>query len=232
MTQAAQDFWLDHLGNAAQFNEWVFSRFRRHLGRRILEIGCGNGNFTVLMAATGYQVTGCDIHASYVAQAARRVSQYPAAEAILADATVADFGRAYDTVVLLDVLEHVQDDAALLRRLRAILPQGGHLILKVPAFSFLFCDMDRAIGHFRRYSKASLRLCLEEAGFEIVEQDYFNIAAMAGWFINGRLLGRVTPPEGQIATFERLVPFLRRFERLFRLPLGASLIATARVRSV
>lgn len=232
MTQAAQDFWLDHLGNATRFNEWVYSRFRHQLGRSILEIGCGSGNFTVLMAANGHQVTGCDIHAPYVAEAAMRLAQYPAAKAILADATVADFGQAYDTVVMLDVLEHVQDDAGLLRRLRAILPAGGHLILKVPAFSFLFCDMDRAIGHFRRYSKASLRQCLEEAGFKIVEQNYFNIAAMAGWFINGRLLGRVTPPEGQIAAFERLVPLLRRFERVFRLPLGASLIATAKVRSV
>lgn len=232
MTQAAQDFWLNHLGQAQQFNDWVFSRFRRHLGRNILEIGCGSGNFTVLMAASGYQVTGCDIHAPYVAEASGRLAPYVGSRAILADATVMDFGHVFDTVVLLDVLEHVRDDIGLLRRLREILPPGGRLILKVPAFQLLYCNMDRAIGHFRRYSRASLRRCLREAGFEIVEQGYFNIAAMAGWFLNGVVLGRTTPPEGQIDAFERLVPFLRRFERICPLPLGASLIATAAVPSI
>ncbi len=224
---SAQDFWLDHLGQAHRFNDWVFSQFRDRLGHDVLEIGCGTGNFTQLIAAAGHRVTGCDIDDAYVAQAAQRLRPYPEARVMRKDATQAEFGQSFDSVVLLDVLEHIEDDVGMLRRLRGALRPGGTLILKVPAMPFLLCGMDRAIGHYRRYSKRSLAARLREAGFVMVRQRHFNAAAVAGWFINGKLLGRVTPPAGQLAAFERLLPVLRFLETLLRPPFGISLITTA-----
>jgi SAM-dependent methyltransferase len=227
---AAQDFWLDRLGVAHRFNAWVFSRFRRHLGRNVLEVGCGSGNFTTLIAADGRQVTGCDLHAPYVDIARARLAGYPQARVLCADATQAAFGDGYDTVVLLDVLEHIADDVGFLTRLRATLRPGGRIILKVPAYRWLYCGMDRAIGHYRRYDRASLRATLRAGGFEVVEQRYFNMFAVLGWFLNGKLLKRTTPPAEQLAAFERLVPLFRVFEAVMRVPFGISLIAVGEVK--
>jgi SAM-dependent methyltransferase len=222
---AAQDFWLAKLGVAHRFNAWVFSRFRRHLGQNVLEVGCGSGNFTTLIAAEGHAVTGCDVHAPYVDIARARLAAYPQARVLCADATQAEFSGGYDTVVLLDVLEHIEDDVGFLTRLRATLRPGGRIIIKVPAYRWLYCGMDRAIGHYRRYDRASLRETLRAAGFDVVEQRFFNAFAVLGWFLNGKLLGRTTPPAEQLAAFERLVPVFRAFENVTRIPVGVSLIA-------
>jgi SAM-dependent methyltransferase len=230
MEMDAQDFWLDRLGVAKRFNAWVFSRFRRHLGRNVLEVGCGSGNFTTLIAAEGYAVTGCDLHAPYVEIARDRLEAYPRARVVCADATQAEFDGGYDTVVLLDVLEHIEDDVGFLTRLRATLRPGGRIILKVPAYQWLFCGMDAAIGHYRRYDRTSLRETLRAGGFDVVEQRYFNVFAVLGWFLNGKLLKRTTPPAEQLAAFERLVPFFRFFEAATRIPAGISLIAVGAVQ--
>jgi SAM-dependent methyltransferase len=226
---SAQDFWLDRLGEARRFNDWVFSRFRGHLGENILEVGCGSGNFTVLMAASGHQVTGFDMHDPYVQIARRRLAGFPRTKVVCADATEYQWEDTYDTIVLLDVLEHIEDDVGFLIKLRSAIGAGGRLILKVPAHPFLYCGMDRAIGHFRRYDRASLRATLQKAGFSMVEQSYFNIAASLGWLVTGKIMKRVTPPAEQLAAFERLVPLFRRLEGRGRLPLGASLIAVGAV---
>lgn len=225
METDAQDFWLERLGAANRFNAWVFSRFRPHLGQNVLEVGCGTGNFTTLIAAEGHAVTGCDLHAPYVEIARGRLAAYPNARVLCADATSADFDGGYDTVVLLDVLEHIEDDIGFLKRLRATLRPGGRIILKVPAYSWLFCGMDTAIGHYRRYDRASLRAALHAGGFKLVDQRYFNALAVLGWFLNGKLLKRTTPPAEQVALFERLVPALKFLDYVFPIPFGISLIA-------
>jgi len=229
MDQGAQDFWLDKLGVAHRFNAWVFSCFRRYLGRNVLEVGCGSGNFTTLIAADGHKVTGCDLHAPYVEIARARLAAYPEARVLCADATQAEFGGGYDTVVLLDVLEHIEDDVGFLTHLRATLLPGGRIILKVPANRWLFCGMDTAIGHYRRYDKSSLRDKLRAGGFEVVEQLHFNAFAAFGWFLNGKILQRTTPPAEQLAAFERLVPLFRFVEGAGRMPFGISLIAVGEV---
>jgi SAM-dependent methyltransferase len=229
LDNAAQDFWLDHLEQAQEFNRWVFSQFAAQLRGEVLEIGCGSGNFTVLMAAAGHRVTGIDLHAPYVDTARSRLAGYPEVSVICADATSRAFEARYDTVVMLDVLEHIEDDVGFLTKLRGALRPGGRIILKVPAHRWLMCGMDRAIGHFRRYDRATLRATLAQAGLDLVSQHHFNLPAVAGWFVNGKLLGQTTPPAEQLATFERLVPVFRVLERVLPVPAGASLIAVGRV---
>ena len=228
MDQAAQDFWLDHLGEATRFNDWVFSRVQPYLGARVLEVGCGSGIFTALIAKAGHDVTGYDIHAPYIDMARARLAGFGNARVYCADATEAELDGGYDSVVLLDVLEHIADDTGFLGKLRRTLRPGGSIVLKVPAHPALFSAMDKAVGHYRRYSAASLARAFGAAGFSSVEQRPFNTVAALGWFLNGRMLGRTTPPADQIAAFERLVPVLRAVEDRVRMPLGMSLIAAAR----
>ena len=225
--RTAQDFWLSNLGEAGRFNRWVLSRFARHLGQDVLEVGCGVGNFTVLMAAEGRRVTGIDIEPSYVETARQRLAAFPNANVACGDATSAEWAERFDTVVALDVVEHIADDRAFLARLRAVLKPGGKLVLKVPAGAWLMSPMDRAVGHHRRYDKRSLAETLAAAGLAPVSLTHFNVAGTLGWWLNGRVLRRMTPPGEQVKAFEALVPLFRAAEAIVPPPFGLSLIAIA-----
>jgi len=225
--RTAQDFWLSNLGEADRFNRWVLSRFARHLGRDVLEVGCGVGNFTVLMAGEGRRVTGIDIEPGYVETARRRLAAFPNANVACGDATAAEWTERFDTVVALDIVEHIADDRAFLARLSAVLKPGGKLVLKVPAGAWLMSPMDRAVGHHRRYDKRSLAETLAAAGLSPISLTYFNVAGTLGWWLNGRVLRHTTPPVEQVKAFEALVPLFRAVEAITPPPFGLSLIGIA-----
>jgi SAM-dependent methyltransferase len=223
-----QDAWLEHLNEANRFNDWVASSFADELHGAVLEIGCGTGNFTGQIASRATQVTAVDLNPDYVRIAAERFRDRPNVEVRTADATRTEWPEPFDAIVMLDVLEHVEDDVGLLRRLKQALAQDGLLVLKVPAAAWLYSPMDQAIGHHRRYSRDRLAETLAAAGFTVKRQSYFNIAGMFGWWLNGKVLRRTVPPREQLALFERLVPMLRRVESAVSWPFGLSLIAIAR----
>ena len=137
-------------------------------------------------------------------------------------------GQLFDTVIMLDVLEHIEDDIDILARLRSRLRHGGHLILKVPARPWLYSPMDQAIGHRRRYDKGRLCHVVRCAGYEVVATWPFNAFAAPGWWWNGRVRKRLTPPADQVALFNRLVPAMRPLDQLARHVCGVSLFAIAR----
>lgn len=223
----AQDFWLANLGEADRFNRWVLSRFERHLGRDVLEVGCGSGNFTVLMAARGHRVTGIDIEPAYVEAAQRRLAPFPDARVSCGDATAADWSERFDTVVALDVIEHIEGDREFLARLAGVLKPGGKLVVKVPAAPSLMSTLDRVVGHYRRYDRRSLADTLGAAGLAPVSLAHFNVPGIFGWWLNGKVLKRTTPPDEQVKAFERLVPLFRAAESVVPVPFGLSLIGVA-----
>jgi 2-polyprenyl-3-methyl-5-hydroxy-6-metoxy-1,4-benzoquinol methylase len=229
---AVQEFWLQNLSSADAFTRWVLDEISPWLGQRILEVGCGIGTYTAELALGSREIIAIDMERSFVDEAARRLGHHPNVQLICGDATEADLSKpsdgAFDTVVLLDVLEHIEDDVALLARLGSKLRPGGHLVLKVPAMRSLFSPMDQAIGHWRRYDKAGLSEVISGAGLEAVRVWSFNAAAVPAWWWNGRLLKRRSPPQEQVALYNRLVPILRPLDRLARLFCGISLIAVAR----
>lgn len=228
MSADEQAFWLDALAGAGRYKEWLVSRVLPHIGGSVLEIGCGTGTFTRHFAAAAKRVLAIDIDAGFVASARRATGNLPGVTVERADATTRQWDGAFDTVVMLDVLEHIADDAALLRSLHAALKPGGRLVLKVPAHRALFGPMDSAVGHRRRYSRAGLEAVLTEAGFDAPETRYFNAASVFGWWLNGKVLRRTIPGRSQIRLFDRLVPVLRAVEEVVSPPFGLSLIAAAR----
>jgi 2-polyprenyl-3-methyl-5-hydroxy-6-metoxy-1,4-benzoquinol methylase len=229
---AVQEFWLQNLSKADAFTRWVVDEMSPWLGRSILEVGCGIGTYTAEIALGVRQVVAMDLERTFIEQAARRLGKRPNVQLICADATQADLpellDREFDTVILLDVLEHIEDDFALLARLSARLRPGGHLILKVPAMPSLYSPMDEAIGHWRRYHKRSLAAVFAGAGLEPVRIWPFNAAGVPGWWWNGRLRRRRSPPQEQVALYNRLVPILRPLDGWARLFCGVSLFGVAR----
>jgi len=133
-----------------------------------------------------------------------------------------------DTVVCLNVLEHIEDDRASLRAMHDLLQPGGRLALLVPSLRALYGTLDEALGHFRRYVPAELSEKLGAAGFRLRHLEYFNLAGVPGWWVAGRVLRRRLIPTGALRWYEALVP-LFRLERLLPWRIGQSLIAIGEV---
>ena len=182
---------LAQLAGIGKYNRWMYEQFSSHLGKRVLEVGSGIGNITAFLAEAGRTVVATDVIPSYRDELEIRFkgnSQVTVDVFDLDREAPGDFTRSpFDNVVCLNVLEHIEDDLGALRAMGSALKDDGKLILLVPAHQFLFGAFDVAVGHFRRYSKKLLSSRLQEAGFEINELKFFNIAATLPWLLNGPL---------------------------------------------
>lgn len=235
--QRAQDVWLDHLQSATHYNQWIFSQLRPHVKGRTLEVGCGSGNFTTLIAQHCSELLAVDLDPDYVRQTRSRLKanhtnasqqDYSHVSVITADATTMDCAQPFDTIIMLDVLEHIKDDVAVLRRLSQMLGPDGTLIIKVPAIESLYNSLDEAVGHYRRYTPQTLELALSKAAYTQTKLSYFNLVGVLGWWLNGTR-GRVTPPGEQVGWFDRCVPLFQSVENRVGCPVGLSLFAVAAV---
>ncbi len=219
---------LETLSAADRFNDEVWNRVEPFIGTDILEVGMGIGIFTEKLLVRG-KVFGVDIVPEFVEEARRRLGARPGLESLVADmgAVLPDSlrGRGFDTIVCMNVLEHIEDDRGTLKRLLSMLNPGGRLILVVPAYRWLFNPLDSNDGHFRRYERAELNEKLNTAGFNVVHESCFNLFGIVGWFLNGTILRRKDLPAGQMGLFNAVAPFLFWFERLVGPPMGLSLLA-------
>jgi SAM-dependent methyltransferase len=226
------------LAGATNYYRWTLTRIEPHLGRRILDIGGGFGSHLEPILATGRQVTSIDRSTEAVEWMRTRFAGRPGFRALCADfdaeATLRELRtQEFDTVLCLNVLEHIADDRRALRGMRAILAsRGSNLVLQVPAHRWLYGRLDSLAGHHRRYVAADLARLLVEAGFPQPRVAHFNRFGVLPWFVNGRLLkpGRIDSEAvgAQVRVFDRyLVPLARAFELLFPIPIGQSLIAIA-----
>jgi SAM-dependent methyltransferase len=227
--ESPQDLWLAELGKADNYTRWIHAQLAPHLGARVLEIGCGTGTLSALLAEGSERFLAVDSDPAYAEAAHRRLAHWSRAEARHADATRLELDEVFDTVIMLDVLEHIERDVALLARLREFLNPGGGLIVKVPAGPGLYSSMDEVVGHHRRYSSEVLRDAFKAAGFSDTRVWPFNVFGIPGWWWNGKVLRRTMPPGSQIAAFDRLVPLFRAVESLLRPPVGLSLFALGRI---
>jgi SAM-dependent methyltransferase len=136
----------------------------------------------------------------------------------------ADYSNYFDSIVYVNVLEHIEDHAGELARVYEALKPGGHVCIFVPALPWLYSEHDKAIGHHRRYYKKELTELVKNAGFSIVTARYFNLAAVIPWLVVFKWLKR-TPKSGTISVYDNyVVPVARVFESVIPLPLGNNLI--------
>jgi SAM-dependent methyltransferase len=133
-----------------------------------------------------------------------------------------------DAVVLVNVLEHVAEDARLLADIRHALKPGGRLCLFVPALPWLYGSLDAAFEHHRRYTVPGLRALLAQAGLRPLVLHYMNAPGVVPWFVAGRVLRRRTLAASAVRLYDRLVtPWVRRLEHHWTPPLGQSVLAVA-----
>jgi SAM-dependent methyltransferase len=126
-----------------------------------------------------------------------------------------------------NVLEHIEDEARTLANFYDLLTEGGRVVLLVPAHPALHGSMDAHLGHYRRYTRDRLAQLMRDAGFAVEHLEHVNRIAVAGWYLNSKILRRKDVPAFQAYLFDRLVPMLR-LEKYWRMPVGLSLIAVGR----
>jgi SAM-dependent methyltransferase len=218
---------------APNYNAWLGRKFEAHAGRRVLEIGAGIGTITELLAPGREKVVALEVDDFYVTRLKNRFRDRANVVPLKSDLALADFralrAERFDTIVLSNVLEHIEDDAGAVRRFAQIVQPGGRLLVLVPALPALFGAMDEAVGHFRRYTMPSLRAVLTSNGFSIERLEWMNLVGIPGWLVNSRLLRRRSMPPLQLRLYDQVAPLLAAAESKVRLPIGMSLFCVASV---
>jgi len=217
---------------ARRYNAWQYSRIAPYVGRRVCEIGAGIGNMSeLLLTGDRERVLLTDQDEHYLELLRRKFADQPMVSVERLDLPDPQAGDRFrdirlDTVVALNVIEHIDDDHGAFGTIRDLLQPGGRFIMLVPALPALYGTLDRALGHFRRYTRPLVRARLAQAGFRVERVFYFNIVGAAGWGLNARVLRRTLIDPVQVRCFDALVPLLRLEDRI-RLPFGQSVISVA-----
>jgi SAM-dependent methyltransferase len=217
------------MSRAKNYFAWQGQLVRREAGQRVIEVGCGVGNFTGMLLDREV-VIAVDKEPACVEGLKLRYLDRPNLQTFTCDASDDDFlGLARfraDTCVCLNVLEHIEDDAGALQRMAAVLVPGGVVVLFLPAFAALYGTIDKNLGHHRRYTIASLRQLIQKTGLQLGKAHYLNALGSLGWWTNSHIFGRAEQSERQIEIFDRyLVPIISRIERLSPPPFGQSIFA-------
>jgi SAM-dependent methyltransferase len=225
---------LEIMTQATNYRNWMYRQIAPYVGARILEIGAGIGNFTEFFQDRELVVPSDNFPAciGYLERRfANRANVQPLLFDIAAEHPPELTSNGFDTVVCLNVLEHIEDDERALHRMWNALAPEGRLVLLVPACQFIYGTVDRSLGHYRRYSRRNLVPKMRSAGFHVETCFSMNLLGIAGWFLNNRVLRRRQESRDQVMLFDRLiVPVVERMERVVAPPIGMSLIAIGRKR--
>ncbi len=226
-----EDFEFAALNEARNYRQALIREFGPSLRGNVVEIGAGIGQITELLRGQP-QITRLLSIEPDAAFAARFRAAYPDAELVEGTIEQAPAGVAWDGILSINVLEHIQEDQAeLARYARLLAQQNGALCLFVPARPELYAPIDRDFGHFRRYTRPELRRKLIGAGFTVERLDYFNWVGYFAWWLNFRVLKKREFEIAKVRAFDRAIfPLVHAMEaKLLRPPFGQSLIAVARM---
>ncbi len=216
---------------ASAYNSWLAKKVLPDVGTRVLETGSGTGNITTFLLESE-SVVATDLEEFYLDDLKRKFRMFTNVHVRKLDLLLDNETRAVaeqlkpNTVLSMNVLEHIEDHGKALRNIRDLLPSGGRLVILVPAHQLLYGSIDKQVGHFRRYSKESLSKIIEESGLTVKKSTYLNMLGAIGWFINGRVLKKKLFPSRQVRLFDFLVKILK-IEDYIDPPFGLSVVVVA-----
>jgi SAM-dependent methyltransferase len=218
----------ERMARAANYFAWQHRLVARELGRRVIEIGCGIGNFTGLLLDACEAVAAVDVEPGCIDRLRERYPGKVNLHAFPCDVMSPGFfdlkSFQADSCVCLNVLEHIEEDREALRRMASVLAPDGIVVLIVPAFPSLHGPIDELLGHHRRYTRASISKLAEAAGLAVKSARYMNAVGFFAWWTNAHILKRRAQSAAQIELFDRyIVPVASRLESWMNPPFGQSL---------
>ena len=230
---AAAVLWdLHNLAAAERLCDFQFEQVPAVAGSRVLEVGAGIGTFSErLLAAGAHELLLVEPETACLAELEAKFDADPRVAVrgeLLPDApSLQDKAGYFDLALSQNVLEHIEDDyAAMAAMARAVRP-GGQVMALVPAHPRLYGAIDRAFGHYRRYTRERLRAITEAAGLEVERLYSFNALGLLGWWAKKRT-GAQDIGSSPLKAYEALLTAWAPIERRVELPVGLSVIVHAR----
>lgn len=222
---------LDAVAGARNYYRWITRRFEPYLGENVVEVGAGIGTYSefLLGAPRTKHLVAVEPAANTFPILKAKLAAFPQAQAL--EGYLGDHAAelSADSVVAVNVLEHVEHDNEFLRLAWNIVVPGGTLLLFVPAVPAIFGTLDTAFEHYRRYTRPLLRQKLENAGWSIERIDYMNLPGILPWFVVGRILHWSSISSRSARFYDRVViPITSAIEGTLPMPIGQSLLAVAR----
>lgn len=222
---------LESLEKAKIFNCWMVEQFEKQLVNPVLEIGSGIGNITKILLEKEFNVTATDIDEGYLNLLVDRYGHLENLQGIecldLESPQDSLKDIFFNTVLLINVLEHIKNPTYAIQKAVSKLNDGGRIVVLVPAGHRLYCRLDSALGHIKRYNKRILTEELMSAGLRIEKMKYFNCMGILGWFVWGKIFNGKYLNQSLIKTYEGLMPINRILDEIIGNKIGLSLIAVA-----
>ncbi len=224
---------LKVMSRAVNYNNWIWETIRPFIGKCVVEIGAGIGTFTDYLADIG-KIYATDIAQNCIDVLNQRFTgngKITIEEFDISRSPDANLwkDRGVDTIICLNVLEHIEDDVAALRNMNSILKTGGNIILMVPAFQCAYGTIDRLDGHFRRYSRRGLSSKMGLAGLKPERVRYFNSVGLFAWFYTNKIARNRATSKSKVEIYNKfIIPWLSFLEGIIVPPFGQSLIAVGK----
>lgn len=223
---------LSVIGQVDHFNLWMYQTIRPYLKGEVLELGSGIGNISKFLIKDNFPITLSDFNLHYCSYLKEQFLSFEKVQDVVTiDLQHPNFEEEYqryenrfDSIFLLNVIEHLKDDFSAVKNCRFLLKQNGHLVVLAPAYGWLYCRFDKELGHFRRYTKATLSKPFLTHRFRIASRQYFNLLGIAGWLLFGKLLNRKLIGSREMSAYEHLVPLAKWLDRLAVKQIGLSVI--------
>ena len=226
---------LEAMSFAVRYYRWLFEELRPFIGRRVVEVGAGTGSFSEMILETEPEILSLIEPSEMFLEIVKNITgegletdvrHHRAIFEYVADEIKAEASP--DTIVYVNVLEHIDDDVSELELIYNTLELGGRLLIFVPAVRALFSDFDRSIGHYRRYTKRELEQKVRDAGFKIVKSKNFDAAGVIPWFVKYRLLRSMNLDQRSVSLYDGLVvPIVSRIEARLPVPIGKNVVMVA-----
>jgi SAM-dependent methyltransferase len=219
---------LEAMSFARNYHKWILAEFLPYLGASVAEVGAGMGTFSTMILEAGVgRLKAFEPSPNMYPLLQRTLSKDRRATAINDVFDTRSAGERFDSILYVNVLEHIEDDAAELANAYEALESRGHLLVFVPALSWLYGDFDRRVGHFRRYTKKTLTALAQRSGFTVIKARYFDVVGIIPWYVNFVLL-RNRMGASSVSWYDTLVvPWMRFVEGLVPPPIGKNLLLIA-----
>jgi SAM-dependent methyltransferase len=217
---------------APRYRQWEYDVVEPFLGRSVLEIGSGMGYFSEKLVESRRDRLVLSDTEDFCLERLRRIyADNPTVEVeSLPLPGKVNLSGQVDSVVAMNVLEHIEDDVQALKDLAEVVRPGGRIVLWVPAYMQLYGEFDRKVGHFRRYTPKTIRESVERAGLRVQKVRPVNFLGGIAWWLAVRRGGAGAPNRRLVWLYDNVVvPISRTVERVVRPPFGQSVICVAEV---
>ena len=227
---------LEAMSFAVNYHRWILSIFEPYLGTKVVEVGAGKGSFSELLLERRLgSLSLVEPSTAMYEQLCRRMEELNPAVTVKTYndvfENVAEQIRSNerpDSIIYVNVLEHIENDVNELKVINNTLDAGGRLFIFVPALQWLHGSMDRHLGHFRRYTRTELEKKCGASGFRVIASRYFDVLGVLPWWVKYRLLQSKEMEPGAVRFYDqRVVPVAKTLESSLTPPIGKNVLLIA-----